>query len=250
MKNQYVGDINDFRKYGLIDLLSKIFGGKILFVWMLTSEDDNNGNKVEYLDDPQKYRQFNHDLFDTLKEIVSKKQSCETIGNIMALEKSDFFQRYNFINDVIPDDSQGRNEYFEKVYELAGENDLIFLDPDNGIEIQSRKYGTRKSSKYIFWDEIIRLYNMDKDILFYQHFRRIDHRTFTKEIIDKCNSKLNGAEIIPIMTQNALFVFITKKRLKIEQLQAGLKNWKGEMEIFDIDHVSNDTISDASTGGI
>jgi hypothetical protein len=248
MKNQYVGDINDFRKYGLIDLLGKVFGGKILFVWMLTRKDDDNGNKVEYLNNPQKYRQFNHDLFDVLKEIVSKKQSCTTIENIIALEKNKLFQQYNFINDIVLDGSQDRNKYFEKVYKAAEGNDLIFLDPDNGIEIRSCKYGTKKSSKYIFWNEIIHLYNMDKDILFYQHFPRINHRVFTKNIIDECNSKLNGAKIIPLITQNALFVFITKKYFKIKQLHTELKRWKGEMEIFDINHMFKSTISDVSTG--
>jgi hypothetical protein len=39
MKNQYFGDINDYRKYGLLRMLQSSGGGRLLVAWMLTPDD-------------------------------------------------------------------------------------------------------------------------------------------------------------------------------------------------------------------
>jgi len=50
MKNQYVGDINDYHKYGLLRSLKQATGLDILISWMLTSDDTSkDGGKTEYL---------------------------------------------------------------------------------------------------------------------------------------------------------------------------------------------------------
>ena len=231
MKNQYVGDINDYRKYGLIDVISKVFSKKILFVWMLTHDENNDGNKIEYLNKPHKYRQYNEILFDELKTIVANRRKNDNLDNIIAIENSNFLKEYKFFHDFIEDDEKSRSEYFEKVYELATKFDTIFFDPDNGIEVPSCKYGNRRSSKYIYWREIERVYNSNKNILIYQHFPFINHKIFVKKIVKQCQSKLKGAEVIPIMTKNVLFIFITHNSKElIEKLKIKLDTWKGEIE--------------------
>ena len=45
MKNQYFGDINDYRKYELLRILTNGGGIKTAVCWMLTREDESvNGN--------------------------------------------------------------------------------------------------------------------------------------------------------------------------------------------------------------
>jgi hypothetical protein len=39
MKNQYFGDINDYRKYGLLRMLHSTGDGRLLVAWMLTPDD-------------------------------------------------------------------------------------------------------------------------------------------------------------------------------------------------------------------
>jgi hypothetical protein len=36
--------------------------------------------------------------------------------------------------------------------------DLIFFDPDNGMEVGSRPWGRRDSCKYLYWRELVRAY--------------------------------------------------------------------------------------------
>jgi hypothetical protein len=39
MKNQYFGDVNDYRKYGLLRALQSTWNGSLLVAWMLTPDD-------------------------------------------------------------------------------------------------------------------------------------------------------------------------------------------------------------------
>ncbi|MCJ7618838.1 MAG: hypothetical protein MUP64_01300, partial [Anaerolineae bacterium] len=69
MKNQYFGDVNDYRKYGLLRVLTN--GGEIkaAVCWMLTPDDGRgDGGFTSYLEQPDKWRHFDPLLFDHLRE--------------------------------------------------------------------------------------------------------------------------------------------------------------------------------------
>lgn len=56
MKNQYVGDVNDYRKYGLIRAIHSASGFRILVAWMLTRDDGRtDGQTTGYLDQPDRW---------------------------------------------------------------------------------------------------------------------------------------------------------------------------------------------------
>lgn len=67
MKNQFVGDINDYYKYGLLRIFSDVGKKKIGICWMLTPE------RTEYLHDPGKWRDFDPVLFGELRRIVQAR---------------------------------------------------------------------------------------------------------------------------------------------------------------------------------
>lgn len=55
MKNQYFGDINDFRKYGILRALA---GPPLSLVvsWMLTPDDGStDGEFISYLSEPRRW---------------------------------------------------------------------------------------------------------------------------------------------------------------------------------------------------
>ena len=239
MKNQYVGDINDYRKYGLIDLITETFEDNILIAWMLTEDNGNNeGNEIGYLLNPGKYRGFNEFIFDELKKIVLKKIEVagqeSKINYIEAIENILFkrYKNFDFIDDFIQDKSENRAAYFENVYARAEGNEIIFLDPDNGLENKSVKRGTKDSSKYVYWDEVKELFKMGKDLLIYQHIPR--EKEFTARIASECRSKLFGARIIPIKTSNVLFILIVNVKRSdddLNRLKKSLNRWKGELNL-------------------
>ncbi len=47
-----------------------------------------------------------------------------------------------------------RADWFAKALEQTSAADIVFLDPDNGIECKSVKRTSRKGPKYVYWDDI------------------------------------------------------------------------------------------------
>src|SRR6516165_1820810 len=73
MKSQYFGDLTDYRKYGLLRCLSANGEIKTGVCWMLTegvgwvsTEHETEGaSKFQYLTEPEQWRHFDPDLFDS-----------------------------------------------------------------------------------------------------------------------------------------------------------------------------------------
>ena len=81
MKNQYFGDINDYRKYGLIRVLSGCGELSTGVCWMLTPDDGgSDGRKIEYLGKPEKWRLYDPALFDSLLDQIVVRQRREVDG--------------------------------------------------------------------------------------------------------------------------------------------------------------------------
>ena len=59
MKNQYFGDINDYRKYGLLLALQSNGAGSLLVAWMLTPDDGGrDGGLRSYLKVPDIWAKY------------------------------------------------------------------------------------------------------------------------------------------------------------------------------------------------
>ena len=75
MKNQYFGDVNDYKKYGLLRILSDGGSLRIGLCWMLTDGDrTGHGGLIGYLHQPKQWRHYDPELFDKLGQSV--KEEC------------------------------------------------------------------------------------------------------------------------------------------------------------------------------
>src|SRR5262245_17351172 len=71
VKEQYVGDINDYRKFALLRRLRGDNKTAIGVVWMLTPPDGRrDGQRIQYLKQPDTWRQYDPELFDKLASIA------------------------------------------------------------------------------------------------------------------------------------------------------------------------------------
>jgi hypothetical protein len=155
MKNRFYGDINDYIKYGILDILSNEY--KSLGInWYLTDDKHGNqkhGNKTRYLDD-DKWKNYHPRIFSLLKSRLKKQQrdisNCGTDSVINF--KCEFC-------DQLPDNatrnnySQLRNQWHTKAVGHFKECDLMFFDPDIGITDQSSR-GPVKNSEYCLATEL------------------------------------------------------------------------------------------------
>lgn len=155
MKHQYFGDISDYRKYCVLKNFVKVGGLNPLVCWLLTPDDErSDGNNNSYLQEPAIWRKHDPDIFDFLHQKVVK----EDLKHLSAIEESGLLPGVSFYNELLEDDHDSRQTYFDKLHKIAKPHDLIFLDPDNGIETKSVKKGKKNSSKYIYLDEVGQLW--------------------------------------------------------------------------------------------
>ena len=221
MKNQYVGDINDYKKYSLIEIISEVLNEKILIAWMLTDGDSrNDGNKLDYLENNRNDRQLNPELFDKLISIDKSKREIKDVQEL-------FGDKYNYYSKTLYDNKEERTKYFEALLVEAKEVGMVFFDPDNGIEVKSVKYGNKNSSKYLYWDEIQQFADCGKDILIYQHFPHKNHEQFINDLKNELQEKTK-LEVQPIQTEDVLFLLATKQVGKLNEIK---RKWDERMNI-------------------
>jgi hypothetical protein len=205
VKNQYFGDINDYRKYGLLRALSNGGEAKTAICWMLTPDDGRgDGGRVGYLLQPAKWRDLDCQLFDHLKEVVLRRGS----RNVSEVENSDLLPSCVFLSDIVPDDQERRGAYFQRLTGLAKDCDLVFFDPDNGIEVKSKPYGRKDSSKYLYWHEIQRFWNAGHSLLIYQHFPRVKRAPFIEGKARQLMRRTGAAEVLSLRTSHVVFFLL------------------------------------------
>jgi hypothetical protein len=177
MKEQYVGDINDYRKYALLRVLAGEGETTIGVCWMLTPPDGrSDGNKIDYLQCPEDSAQFDPPLFKLLSSVTTKPDRRRLI------EKSGILPRATFFNRPLSDAFDERHRYFEEAGATLANCDLVFFDPDNGIEVQGTPKGRKDSARYIYWDEIATFYGVGQSILVYQHYSRKKREDFINRL--------------------------------------------------------------------
>jgi 16S rRNA G966 N2-methylase RsmD len=208
MKESYIGDINDFYKYDLIEKLTNN-SKKCLVVWMLTEGD---GSKLEYLENI-KYKNYNGNLFTDLEKII-----LQNTRNLINIKKIKALKKCTFIDNVLT--KKNRDSYFENVYKNAQNVDIVFFDPDNGITPNNKN----KEIKYVYWDELNKIWNMNKNILIYQSYRHEKHEEFIQKIINECKNNLLGSNVLCFKTNQVLFFYITK--LKENDSVKIVKEWE------------------------
>ena len=97
MKNQYFGDINDYKKYGLLRSLANNGLYKIGLCWMLTANDGrSDGRFITYLNEPKRWRHYDPTLFDLLQKrvIFESNRNISVTENIVMLPKAEFFSEF------------------------------------------------------------------------------------------------------------------------------------------------------------
>ncbi len=205
MKNQYFGDINDYKKYGLLRLLSGHGQIKTAICWVLT-EDDNrtDGRKISYLSQPEKWKNFDPILYDHLNGLVLQRR----LRSVNHIEKDNILNNCKFYKANIYDNIESREHFFNKFLRFSKGVDLVFFDPDNGIEIKSIPRGKKSSSKYIYWSEIQASYEAGHSLMIYQHFPRKPRELFLRDLVRKFRNIVHARQVFSYCTDHVAFILV------------------------------------------
>lgn len=198
MKNQYVGDVNDFLKYALLRAIQSERSGKPLFVaWMLTPDDSGpDGMKLDYLEKSSTYRPIDIELFDKIRKIVTSG-----VRNVAAIESSRILDNATFFTETVPE-RDNRSGYGARMADACPDNSLAFFDPDNGMEIGKR------SVKHLEWSELAEVARMASSFVIYQHNARpkggLD--AYFDHLMKRARASCPGTNVLTVRGPHAGFI--------------------------------------------
>lgn len=230
MKHQYFGDVNDYRKYGLLRTLQRIGGLRLGVCWMLTADDDRaDGGFISYLGDPNRWRFYDPELFDCLVTAVTTGRSLENVRERNLLLGAVLFEQ------TVPDDRDGRARMMSASSDLLRSCELVFFDPDNGMEIASCQAGQKRSSKYLLLNEVIHQYKSGSSVLIYQHFRREERGTFISTMEAEFRNRTGCTSVVCFRTSNVAFFLLIHPHHVDRLLRSAAEvsqAWKGQIEVI------------------
>ena len=185
MQNKYVGDIGDFGKYALLRSISRT--GLTLGVnWYLTPDENHNtdGKHTSYLQ-KNTYSSYDVELYYILKDIVDNdRRNVSSVQKSMILPGNTVY--YDSILDLNDEPDSLKRHMLRQSWHNSALNRLkdckiVFLDPDNGLQVKSVSLTGQKGNKYIGLDELKDYFKLGQSIIFYNH----RERKLEKEYLEK-----------------------------------------------------------------
>lgn len=230
MKNQYFGDINDYRKYGLLRALLAPSDLRLLVAWMLTRDDGRtDGRSTGYVTQPAIWERFDSELFTALRGFLASDQE----RRVDLIEGTSLLPRAQFFADLVPNRRNAREGWSQALSDAACGYDLVFLDPDNGLEVRSKPPGRAGSCKYVYWSEVENLWNRGSSLLIYQHFPRQKRSTFIPKLTAELARRTGASGVEAFRTPHVLFLLAAQDQ-HAEALRLGIESvhrrWEREIQ--------------------
>ena len=249
MQNRYTADIGDFGKYGLLRVLCSTVddGSKLRLgvVWYLVPDESHNadGKFTRYLEPSPKndcqFRQCVPELYDALADIICKKdRNVSSIQKYSILPHGTIFYEEPLTFDGVPANSPGarrnriahRNGWVQDALYATNDCDVIFVDPDNGLEAGTKRH-QKLGPKYVFFDELEPYCKRGQSLVIYHHTsRRGTAEEQVRERLAQIDERLNNSSSFALLyhrgSSRAFFVVPSEKHKsilteKVEQFMRG-----------------------------
>ena len=222
-------------------------------VWYLVPDETHNsdGKHVHYLDpsayNQERYRDCDPTLYDTLREIVrSNRRNVSSIRDYQVLPLGTRF--YEAALTFGRPDNQSlyarehrvvrRKAWLQDALNLTAGCDIVFVDPDNGLEVQVGPY-QRRGPKYVFFDELLPYLEREQSLVIYHHLGRQGSAwDQIRERLTQIKSKLGREALALLYHRGSARVFfivpVTRHRpnlvSKVETLMQS--SWSRHFELF------------------
>jgi hypothetical protein len=197
MRDNYVGDIGDYFKYGLLRALcgteTGIFDVNPLtlgVIWYLYNDicKPGDGNHLAYLqpEKAQRFRPYDPELFDSLAKLVSEnRRSVKTVQqeNIFPPETTFYAEPLSLASVVKELRPHHRQAWLKGVLFATRKSDVVFIDPDNGLEVKSISKHHNRGPKFCFYDELESFWQRGQSLVIYQHKNM--HETAEMQILNR-----------------------------------------------------------------
>lgn len=231
MKNQYFADITDYRNYGLLRILADGGALRTAVCWMLTPDDGrSDGGFTRYLSQPERFRRYDPPLFDLLAASLAPGEE----RSVRALARHGVIPGAVYFEQPLTDEPAEREAYFASFLRSAAGCDLVFFDPDNGMQVHSVPWGRRRSSKYLYWHELAAAYHAGFSTLVFQYYRREDRGHFTRCLVEEFTARLGCPVVFTFSTARVLFLLAAQaqhvQRL-LERSRVVASAWRRQIQV-------------------
>jgi len=234
MKNQYFGDINDYRKYGLLRCLAEAGQLSLGVCWMLTPSDgSSDGSLTRYLNSPADWRHLDPPLFDALRQSVIQGSERD----VAATERLGLLPGAVYFDTEVPLGRSSRAGFMSACLEAMAGCDVVFFDPDNGIEVRSTPYGAKAAPKYVYGRELGAAFEEGHSLLVYQHYPRQDREGFHRRIAHEFATRIRPAALWALATASVVY-FLAARAEHLERAETSVEairlRWGGEVGAIDL----------------
>lgn len=217
MKNQYLGDIGDYGKYGMLRFLQSR-GISIGVNWYLTPDDvpaSTDGRFTEYLSD-EKMKNYDEKLFCEMKKLAFiEGKNVRMVKESGILGDAVFYDKLLDLNSL---DCRKRKEKRDEWHKLGMERlsdvGLVFADPDNSL--RNMKVSKKDSEKYILPNEVVDYYKRGQNVAYYHHRSRKNADGWMAEKMQiKKKEWLPKAKLLAVSAHkwsNRAYIFVVHER--------------------------------------
>lgn len=217
MQERYLGDAHDFVKYALLRHIHRTGKWRLGVNWYLANTeevdaaDNNDGEKRHHLKGGR---------WETL--------DCDLLGQIAPFDERTHRRLGNLERSrILPSDTvyfsevlttRDRAAWNNRAHATLKPADLVFMDPDNGLEVPSM---TRRSApKYAMCSEVAEYYHAGKMVLLIQFARQCDPVQRAIDVRHRLCAVLGGAATLPVIrarvAPNILFLSFARPHSGIE----------------------------------
>ena len=176
MKNQYAGDIGDYTKLGILRGLENA-GFSIGLNWYLTPDEPEH-SKTFTDGKHTKFLEFDCDTPDIDLYCALQKIGLSNNRTVARLERAKLFENTLFWNKIL--EGKSRDKWHLEALKKLGKRDVIFLDPDNGLEVKSTNPYSKNGNKYTTYKEAADYYVQGATVIIYNHRDRKPKNEYLK----------------------------------------------------------------------
>jgi hypothetical protein len=168
VQDRYAGDVGDFGKLALLRALAP--GRRLGVCWYRTDgagETNNDGRHLGYLERPARFRHLDPSAFDALQAFLVAVHAEELPRAVASLESLGLLPDGSLFHGTLcPRPWAARQRWAAEMIAAVDSADLVFLDPDNGLETGSL------SPKSAALAELAALRRPGRALLLYHHQTR------------------------------------------------------------------------------
>ena len=185
MQDKFVADVGDFGKYGLLRFLSGMTDEedtallRLGVIWYFRHDNHQNtdGKHIGYLnrtpDRVREYRSCDPELWEELRDLIYRDARCvHCVQEASILPKGTFYfsAPIDYANKAkLILKKYAREWWLDYARKAVGDSDLVYLDPDNGIDLNSANMHRKEGPKHVYVDDVKRFWEDNKSLIVYHH---------------------------------------------------------------------------------